>query len=60
MSPDSKAWSPMLDDQLRAFARAHIPTPVIGYRLGRRPDAITRRAEQLGLALDEHRGREVL
>jgi hypothetical protein len=42
-------WSTTQDEQLRLLAQANIPLQVIGFRLGRRPEAVARRADELGL-----------
>jgi hypothetical protein len=44
-------WSEAQDEQLRRLANARIPAPVIGFRMGRRLDAVSRRADELGLSL---------
>ena len=44
-------WSSIQDQQLRLFALANIPLQVIGFRLGRRPEAVARRAQELGVTV---------
>ena len=44
-------WSSTQDEQLRLLAQANIPLQVIGFRLGRRPEAVARRAHELGVAV---------
>jgi hypothetical protein len=52
MSPQSEhilPWTATQDEQLRRLANANIPLQVIGFRLGRRPEAVARRASELGV-----------
>jgi hypothetical protein len=52
MTPQSEhvlPWTPTQDEQLRRLANANIPLQVIGFRLGRRPEAVARRASELGV-----------
>jgi hypothetical protein len=44
-------WSNTQDQQLCLLAKAKIPVQVIGFRLGRRPEAVARRARELGVTV---------
>lgn len=48
-------WSKAQDEQLRRLADANIPMQVIGFRLGRRPEAVARRAYELGVIVTDRR-----
>jgi hypothetical protein len=46
-----KEWTDEQIQQLKKLAKQDTPTPVIGFKLGRTPDAIYNRASQEGISL---------
>lgn len=46
-----KRWSRGDETKLRQLARGNTPTPVIGLKLGRTPDAVRSKASELGVSL---------
>jgi hypothetical protein len=46
-----KQWSSAQVSQLRQFAKQNTPTRVIGFKLGRTPEAIYTKASQKGISL---------
>ncbi len=46
-----KAWTPAAEKQLRDLAAQNTPTPVIGLKMGRSPDAVQSKASDMGVSL---------
>lgn len=46
----SDAWTPAQDEHLRAMARDNTPWREVATRLARTPDAVFKRAHELGMA----------
>ncbi len=44
-------WTPAQDRELRELVGENTPTRVIGFKLGRTPEAVRQRASQEGLSL---------
>jgi len=47
-----KSWTPTENKQLRDLARGNTPTPVIGFKIGRIPDAVRSQAQRSGISLN--------
>lgn len=45
------AWTPTETKALKSLAGGNTPTRVIGFKLGRTPDAVYNKASQLGVSL---------
>ncbi len=46
-----KTWSPAEVKALRALAKGNTPTRVIGFKLGRTPDAVQSKASEKNISL---------
>lgn len=46
-----KPWTPSAVKQLKDLAAGNTPTPVIGIKLGRTPEAVQQKASQEGVSL---------
>ena len=46
-----KPWTPNEIHQLQKLAQGNTPTPVIGFKTGRTPDAIYKKASEQGISL---------
>lgn len=44
-------WTPAQERQLKELAKGNTPTPVIGLKLQRTPEAIRSKAQDLGVSL---------
>jgi hypothetical protein len=45
-----KEWTPAQERELRQLIRENTPTRVMGFKLGRTPDAVQQHANELGLS----------
>jgi len=46
-----KAWTPAQESQLKQLAKQNTPTRVIGLKMGRTPDAVQSKAQDLSVSL---------
>ena len=46
-----KIWTRTQEVQLKNLAKGNTPTPLIGYKLGRSPDAVRSKAQDLNVSL---------
>jgi hypothetical protein len=46
-----KPWTPTAERQLTQLAHKNTPTRVIGFKLGRTPDGVQAKAQELGVSL---------
>ena len=50
-SNHGKSWTPPQEKSLRQLAAENTPTRVIGLKLGRTPEAVQAKAQDIGLSL---------
>lgn len=46
-----KVWTSAQETQFRKLVKGNTPTPLIGYKLGRSPEAIRSKAQDLSVSL---------
>lgn len=50
LSNHGKRWTPQDEAQLKTLIQQNTPTRVMGLKLGRRPEAVQQKANDLGLS----------